>query len=341
MRRDWGRRLLLAFLVLVTGRAMAQSPPASQAAVVRAVLFFAPTCPHCHKVMTLDLPPIQQRFGRALRIVTVDVTTVSGQSLYQATAAHFAIPPERTGVPTLVVGNNVLVGDEEIPVLLPDIVARGLAAGGIDWPNVPALRAAMASADTAQLAAPRAPTMKERFLIDPVGNGAAVVVLALMLIALAVVAVEMKAGVVRLPIMPTWVVPVLALIGLAVASYLTFVEVSGTRAICGPVGDCNTVQNSSYAKLFGVLHVGLLGVSAYMAMLGTWVISRARRAYVAQLGTRATWLIALGGTLFSVYLTFLEPFVIGATCAWCLASALVITLLMLVLTPAARRARYT
>ena len=36
----------------------------------------------------------------------------------------------------------------------------------------------------------------------------------------------------------------------------------------------------------------------------------------------------VSGTLFSIYLTFLEPFVIGATCAWCLASAVILTLLM-------------
>ncbi len=38
--------------------------------------------------------------------------------------------------------------------------------------------------------------------------------------------------------------------------------------------------------------------------------------------------MSIFGTLLSVYLTFLEPFVIGATCAWCLTSAVVITLLM-------------
>ncbi|WKZ38469.1 MAG: vitamin K epoxide reductase family protein [Anaerolineales bacterium] len=36
-----------------------------------------------------------------------------------------------------------------------------------------------------------------------------------------------------------------------------------------------------------------------------------------------------GGTLFSVYLTFLEPFVIGATCAWRITSAIMITIVML------------
>ena len=34
------------------------------------------------------------------------------------------------------------------------------------------------------------------------------------------------------------------------------------------------------------------------------------------------------GVLFSIYLTFLEPFVIGASCAWCLSSAIVMTLIL-------------
>jgi uncharacterized membrane protein len=39
--------------------------------------------------------------------------------------------------------------------------------------------------------------------------------------------------------------------------------------------------------------------------------------------------MTVAGTMFSIYLTFLEPFVIGATCAWCLTSAVLMTLLML------------
>jgi uncharacterized membrane protein len=51
------------------------------------------------------------------------------------------------------------------------------------------------------------------------------------------------------------------------------------------------------------------------------------------------WAATLLGTLFSVFLTFLEPFVIGATCAWCVTSALVMTLLLLLATPAALAVR--
>jgi uncharacterized membrane protein len=53
------------------------------------------------------------------------------------------------------------------------------------------------------------------------------------------------------------------------------------------------------------------------------------------MATLGIWAAALLGTLFSVYLTFLEPFVIGATCAWCLTSAVVMTLLLWATAPMA------
>jgi uncharacterized membrane protein len=44
------------------------------------------------------------------------------------------------------------------------------------------------------------------------------------------------------------------------------------------------------------------------------------------------------GIFFSIYLTFLEPFVIGATCAWCITSALIMTAIFLLSTQPAKQA---
>ncbi|MBM3696276.1 MAG: hypothetical protein FJW79_10140, partial [Actinobacteria bacterium] len=60
-------------------------------------------------------------------------------------------------------------------------------------------------------------------------------------------------------------------------------------------------------------------------MLSSRRLGRRRAADVAAVTLFAG---TVAGVLFSAYLTFLEPFVIGATCAWCLASAVIITLLM-------------
>jgi uncharacterized membrane protein len=160
---------------------------------------------------------------------------------------------------------------------------------------------------------------------DPLGNGIAVVVLALLLVSL--IAAPLLAVRGSVPHLPGWTVIVLALVGMAVAAYLATVETSGSEAVCGPVGDCNAVQGSEYAQLFGV-HIGVLGLIGYGLIAALWVVSRVARGRLAD---GALVLIALGtvaGVAFSAYLTFLEPFVIGATCMWCITSALVMLALL-------------
>jgi uncharacterized membrane protein len=120
---------------------------------------------------------------------------------------------------------------------------------------------------------------------------------------------------------------------MAVAAYLSWVEVTGATAVCGPVGDCNTVQQSSFAKLGGLVPVGVLGLIGYVVLLVAWGVGTAGPQRHRVRAQRLLWAAALAGTVFSVYLTFLEPFVIGATCAWCITSALLITTLLLVATP--------
>lgn len=121
-----------------------------------------------------------------------------------------------------------------------------------------------------------------------------------------------------------WRVPLGAAAGLAVAAYLASIELTQTEAICGLVGNCNVVQQSDYARLFGI-PIGVIGIGGYLVILLLWVFSRTNE------DKRILWLLralAVFGVGFSTYLTFLEPFVIGATCLWCLSSALIMLVLL-------------
>jgi len=131
------RGLALAFLA---GPVWADTPAA------RAVLFYSPTCGHCHQVITEDLPPLFEKYGEQLQIVGVDVTQPGGQALYQAAVQRFGISQDRLGVPTLIVGDVVLVGSLEIPQELPGLIEKFLAQGGVDWPDIPGLSEALAAA---------------------------------------------------------------------------------------------------------------------------------------------------------------------------------------------------
>ena len=336
-------------------------------AVVRAVLFFSPTCPHCHTVMTEDLPPLAARYGEQLQILAIDVTTADGTALYQAAVLAFKVPAERLGVPTLIVGDLVLVGSIEIPERFPGLIEEYLARGGVDWPEVPGLPAAVAAALPSEGGADSqpapSPTPAEEFPIqpapgasevegvgsgngspadsqplaelgrrlerDPLGNGLSIAVLVAMLFAVIhVIDAVARGRQLRFPRWGSWAIPALILVGLGVAGYLTYVEVSQVTAVCGPVGDCNAVQQSQYARLFGWLPVGLLGTVGFLLIGLAWFMANSGSDRAA-LATWALVGLTLTGTLFSIYLTFLEPFVIGATCAWCLSSAVILTLLML------------
>ncbi len=138
--------------------------------------------------------------------------------------------------------------------------------------------------------------------------------------------------------LPGWLIPVLSVAGTAVAVYLAYVEVGQTEAFCGAVGDCNTVQQSQYATLFGLIPVGVLGVVGYVAILLVWGVSQIGGGRLADWAEIALLGMILFGTLFSIYLTSLEPFVIGATCAWCLTAALVMLLLLWLHAPAGLQA---
>lgn len=111
----------------------------AQPPVARAVLFFSPTCPHCHVVLDEVLPSLQARYGDQLHILTIDVTTPDGMAMYESAITTFAIPREHFGVPALFFEQVHLVGSTEIPAQLPGLIEKALAAGGSQWPPIPGL----------------------------------------------------------------------------------------------------------------------------------------------------------------------------------------------------------
>jgi uncharacterized membrane protein len=339
------RRISLLFTIalLMLGLSL---PAFAQAPVARVVYFFSPTCPHCHKVSTEDLPPLRDKYGEQLQIFEVDTTTSGGQRLYQNAVVRFGITQDRVGVPTMVVGSTVLVGEVEIPQQLPGLIDAGLAAGGIAWPDIDGLLDRMPVSLGGRLPDAAAgdvfADIGARLARDPLGNGIAIVVLAGMIAIFARVSYrlwstqpgklskrERRKLRTQAPatLSRAWLVPLLAVVGLLVAIYLTFVEVTNTEAICGPVGDCNAVQQSPYAYFLGFLPVGLMGVLGYIAILGAWAAGYFGGASLAKRAPKMLFWFSAFGVLFSIYLTFLEPFVIGATCVWCLTSAIVVTAL--------------
>jgi len=117
---------------------------------------------------------------------------------------------------------------------------------------------------------------------------------------------------------------VLALVGLGIASYLTYVHYEGIHPVCGLGGNCEKVQTSEWSKLAGI-PVAVLGLIGYVVILVSLFIP-GEEALIAGA------LTALVGFGFSAYLTYRELFTIDAICQWCVASAVVMTLLAVITT---------
>ena len=117
---------------------------------------------------------------------------------------------------------------------------------------------------------------------------------------------------------------VLAVIGLGVAAYLTYVHYDGIKPVCGLGGDCEKVQTSEWADLAGV-PVALLGLIGYATILATLLVDREQARIAGAL-------VALVGFGFSAYLTYRELFSIDAICPWCVSSAVIMTLLAIITT---------
>lgn len=187
--------------------------------------------------------------------------------------------------------------------------------------------AAAAQAGAPLAAAAPAATVSEGF-------GLATAVMVLLVLALlytlaAAVLVTLGGSAPLLPRGASVLIPILGVLGLGVAFYLTYVETQNVAAVCGPVGDCNAVQSSPYAKLFNFLPVGLLGLLGYFGILAAWGVQRvAKGSALARLAPIALLGMALFGVLFTVYLTYLELFVIRAVCIWCLTSAVIMAVIL-------------
>lgn len=338
---------------------------------VRAILFWMDGCPHCHDVLDNVLPPLEEKYGDQLEITLVEVSTGEDiEGLFEAAAAY-GIPQDKVGVPLLIIGDRVLVGSGQIPAELPGLIESHLAAGGVALPEIPAIQSFLEEepggeedcSSSADCSTP-SPTAAEVSADDtqtpdhsptPVpsptpisaananeappgdGFGLAIGTLALLTGALILSLISVLTGkTFSLPSWSDWLIPGLILIGIGVAGYLSYVETQLVDAVCGPVGDCNTVQSSPYARLFGVLPVGVFGLGGYLALLGVWMARRLQARW-AQLANMLFWIFAFFAVAFSIYLTYLELFVIRAVCLWCLSSAVIVTLLLLLGTPEAAR----
>ena len=105
----------------------------------------------------------------------------------------------------------------------------------------------------------------------------------------------------------------IAVIGLAIASYLTVTKLAGGSPICGPLQGCETVDASAYSSILGIPTAAFGIVYSVLIIVATAAWSRRgdRRILLA------AYAVSLVGVVMEGFFVYLQVAVIHAVCVWC------------------------
>jgi len=125
----------LFLLVLLLAGCGASGRPAGP--VARFTLYYSTTCPHCHEVMENYLPTVYDKYGDQVEHRYVEINKGSNYETMLALEKKLGVSADNQGfVPALVIGDQVLVGADEIPAKLEGLIDRYLAQGGVDYTSL-------------------------------------------------------------------------------------------------------------------------------------------------------------------------------------------------------------
>lgn len=123
---------------------------------------------------------------------------------------------------------------------------------------------------------------------------------------------------------------VLAIIGLLDSIYLVWVKYTDQYALCGPIGNCESVNTSQYSEIYGI-PIALLGAGAYFVVI-VLLLLEDRNELIHEYSPMLVFGISLIGVIYSIYLTYIEIAVLRAICPYCVISAIVLVLLLVLST---------
>jgi cytochrome c biogenesis protein CcdA/thiol-disulfide isomerase/thioredoxin len=108
----------------------------AQEPVVRILLFYSETCPHCEDIINNFLPGIQEKYGDQLEVKLLDISERANFELALALEEIYGIPEAEAGIPVIFIGHTPpLIGSYVIREQLDGLIQEYLDGGGVDFPS--------------------------------------------------------------------------------------------------------------------------------------------------------------------------------------------------------------
>jgi uncharacterized membrane protein len=122
---------------------------------------------------------------------------------------------------------------------------------------------------------------------------------------------------------PRMTAALLSLAGLFVSAYLYLYKIGKIGSLACGTGGCETVQLSPWSRIAG-LEVSFIGILGYAGLLLLSLASLQPGLVPQRWPTTILAVLSGTGIVFTIYLTYLEVFVIHAICRWCVVSGVII-----------------
>ena len=106
---------------------------------VGAYYFYANECPHCIAMLEDLILPMTSQYGDKLDVRLLEIGKPEYYEAMLTIESFFNIAPNERGIPTLVIDNQILIGETEIRRAFSDLVSDGIEQGGIPFPDVPGI----------------------------------------------------------------------------------------------------------------------------------------------------------------------------------------------------------
>ena len=125
---------------------------------------------------------------------------------------------------------------------------------------------------------------------------------------------------------------ILIFLGILVSGYLSYIKFTDEPMVCAAEAgfNCDVVQNSVYAEVGGIA-IAYMGLATYL-VLGVLILLENRLEVLREYGPLLVFAITLFAFVYSMYLVYIQAFVLEAFCQWCLIHELIITVLVVIVT---------
>lgn len=135
--------LALSFWWATVGATTRVASTAPGGPVIHVLYFYSVDCLHCRTVEQEVLQPLEEKYPGRMDVRYLEIGDPTAYELLVRTEEYFQVAPEQRGLPTIVVGDRILIGEEEVRQQLPCLVEKCLAETGADFPPVPGLADAL------------------------------------------------------------------------------------------------------------------------------------------------------------------------------------------------------